>query len=286
MSKIQVVSATMIDTIRMCPLKARYRYLDRLPEKSRSGALVVGSAVDVAAKHIVHGLRAGDLKMGSIDATAILGRAWDEELAKAGTMEIVWPERGSEQKGKATATELLAAFARLPDLAERVARIHEVDVRFEIPLPDPTTGRAIPGLYVQGILDFVERTPDGRYRACDMKTAATRSGYDDEDLAGHLQGALYALALRHRYGAQASDQFAVILGLKLKTPVWEDRLVTLGPAQQRRAVRTALEAKRLLDLGIAYPVRNWSCGSCPYAEPCSGWQDSQETLQARDPFAA
>jgi RecB family exonuclease len=286
MSTFKVVSATMIDTVRTCPLKARFKYIDRLPETARSGALVLGIAVDVAAKHVIHGLRAGDLKIGAIDAEAVLSRAWDEELARNREVGIVWPERGSEEKGRATALALLKAFSELPDLAERVSRIQDVDVRFEIPLPDPETGRALPGVFVQGILDFVDRTPDGRFRACDLKTAGSRQGYDPDDLAFHLQGALYALAVRSRFGDLASDEFSVWLGLKLKVPIWEDRVVTLGPTAQKRALLTALHAKRVLDLGIAYPVRGWQCPSCRYAGPCASWQDSPASALRRDPFAA
>lgn len=286
MSSTRVVSPTMIDTIRTCPLKARFRYVERLPERAKSGALVLGIAIDVAAKHIVQGLRAGELKYGALDAASVLEKAWTEELVRAKDVEVVWGERGSEEKARSTGVALLEAFARLPDLPARVERIHEVDVRFEVPVPDPATGRPLPDVAVQGVLDFIERTPAGKYRALDLKSASSRSGYDADDLGHHLQGAIYAFAVRQRFGDQASDEFAVLLALKLKTPVIEDRLVTLGPAVQRRALLTALHAKRVLDLGIAYPVRGWQCPSCPYAGPCTSWQDSPAAVLRRDPFAA
>lgn len=286
MSVIRVLSPTMVDTIRTCPLKARYRYVERLPELAKSGALILGIAVDGAAKFIVHGLRSGEMKVGAIDSAAILDKAWGEELSRARDVEVVWGEKGSEAKAKATAVGLLDAFVALPDLEKRVARIQEVDVRFEIPVPDPSTGRPIPGVAIQGILDFLETAPNGRLRPLDLKTAASRAGYEPDDLSVHLQGSLYALAVRQRYGDQAADEFAVLLGLKLKSPVWEDRVAALDTGAQRRALLTALHAKRLLDLGIAYPVRSWACPSCPYAGPCASWQDSEASALRRDPFAA
>ena len=286
MSSIRVVSPTMIDTIRTCPLKARYRYVERLPERAKSGALVLGIAVDVAAKHIVHGLRSGEMKYGAVSAGEVLERAWAEEIAKAKDVEINWGERGSEEKARATALALLTAFGQLPDLRQRIDRIVEIDVRFEIPVPDPETGMPRPDVAVQGVLDFIERRPDGRVRPLDLKTAASRAGYEPEDMAVHLQGALYVVALREKYGDQAADEFAVLLGVKVKVPVWEDRLASLGPSAQRRALLTALHAKRLLDLGVAYPVKSWACPSCPYAVPCASWQDSPAAELRRDPFAA
>ncbi len=284
MSNIQVVSPTLIDTIRTCPLKARDRYVERLPEMRKSGALVLGIAVDTAAKHIVHPTRAGEIRHGAIDAGEILRWAWDQELSHAGGVEIVWGERGSEEKARTTAVALLEAFAKLPELHQRIERIESVDVRFEIPIPDPATGRDL-DTSVQGILDFVEKAPDGRLRALDLKTAASRAGYEPEDLAVHLQGALYAMSLRYLHGDAASDEFAVLLGLKLKVPLWEDRLATLGSSAQKRALLTCLQAKRVLDLGIAYPVKNWGCPSCPYASPCASWQDHAQVPMPIDPFA-
>lgn len=286
MSNIRTVSPTMIDTIRTCPLKARYRYVERLPEARKSGALVLGIAVDLAAKHVVQGLRSGEIPYDRIDAGAVLERAWAEELAKAKDIEIAWGDRGSEEKGRATALALLTAFGELPDLQQRVERIVDVDVRFEIPVPDPTTGLPRPDVAVQGILDFVEKAPSGRLRALDLKTAGSRAGYEPDDLGVHLQGALYCVALRQKYGEQAADEFGVLLGLKLKTPVWEDRLVTLAASAQRRALLTALHAKRVLDFGIAYPVRSWACPSCPYAGPCASWEDSPAAEFRKDIFAA
>jgi hypothetical protein len=287
MSEIQIISATMVDTIRTCPLKARFRYVDRLPERARSGALVLGIAVDVAAKHIVQGLRTGEMQYGTVDAPQLLQRAWDEEIARARDVEVIWGERSSEERGRATATALLTAFAGLPDLQRRVDRIHDVDVRFHLEIPPSVVGCRVGSVAVQGVLDFVEKTPEGKYRALDLKTAGSRAGYEPEDLAVHLQGALYAFALRSLHGDQASDEFAVLLGLKLKVPAWEDRSAILGPSAQKRALLTALHAKRLLDLGIAYPVKNWGCPSCPYAEgPCAAWQDSGAALLRKDPFAA
>ena len=292
MSQIRVVSASMIDTIRTCPLKANFKYVQRLPEKAKSGALILGIAVDVAAKFIVLGMKSGEIEYGKIDVDGILGRAWDEEIAKVTDVEVVWGEKGSAEKARATALALVTAFASLPDLQARVERIHEVDIRFELPIPHPATGKPMEGVAVQGILDFIEVTSAGTYRPLDLKTAASRAGYEPDDLAVHLQGALYAFAVRSRFGDRAADEFSVLLGLKLKTPVFEDRVVAMPGSAQRRALLTALHAKRLLDLGVAYPVRNWGCPSCPYGpstgttSPCASWQDGPAAELRRDPFAA
>ena len=174
MSNIQVVSPTLIDTIRTCPLKARYRYVERLPEMRKSGALVLGIAVDTAAKHIVHAIRAGEIRHGAIDAGEILRWAWDQELSHAGGVEIVWGERGSEEKARTTAVALLEAFAKLPDLPQRIERIESVDVRFEIPIPDPATGRDL-AVFERRDPEFLAVDVDigaGRLRAYGQPTKA------------------------------------------------------------------------------------------------------------------
>jgi hypothetical protein len=94
MSTVRVFSPTMIETIRTCPLTARYRYVEHLQERTKSGALILGIAVDVAAKHVVHGLRSGEIKYGAVDAGGILDHAWGEEIARARDIDVVWCERG------------------------------------------------------------------------------------------------------------------------------------------------------------------------------------------------
>ncbi len=224
MSTFRVLSASQLTTYATCTQQWAYRYVEKAPEESRSGALVLGSAVDVAVKTLVHQVRAGEATIATVKPKDLLHEAWGAETSSKPDVPIDWGEKG-EPASLRTAEALVDAFAKLPDLEQRIARITTVDLRFELPVPDPRTGLQVAGLGVQGILDFVERGPDGRLRASDLKTS--RTGWGPEDTRWHVQGSVYAWALRDVHGDDASDDVAFTIGLKLKEPRWEDRVVRL-----------------------------------------------------------
>lgn len=282
MSHVRVLSATQVDAFRGCSLKWHYRYVEKVPEESKSGALVVGSTVDVAVKGVIHHLRSGET-VASLKATDLARAAWDAELASAGDRPLLWGEKGQEAAWKA-AVGLVEAYVALPDLAARIGRVEILDFRFELPVQDPASDQPVPGLFVQGFLDVIERTADGRLRAMDIKTASSRAGYAPEDLVAHLQGSLYAWALRELHGDRASPDVGFTVGLKLKEPVWIDRNIVLGEAAQRRAILTLLHARRGMDLGVAFPQPSFLCGSCSFFARCATWEVSPIATLRRDPF--
>ncbi len=284
MSDIRILSASQVDMYRTCSLKWHYRHREHLPEEARSGALVLGSAVDVAVKTGIHRVRAGEATVATLKPGDLLREAWDAEVGAQPALPIVWNEKGEGAAFK-TAEALVVAYFNLPDVEARIARIESLDLRFELPVADPWTGKPVPGLGLQGILDVVERTEDGRLRALDLKTAASRAGWAPEDLTWHLQGSIYAWALRTLHGERASDSVAFTVGLKLKEPVWEDRSVVLGAAAQRRALATVLAAARAMEVSPPLPSPSWACPTCPWARPCAAWQDSPVSTPRRDPFA-
>lgn len=285
MSSARILSASQVDMYRQCSLRWHYRHVDYAPEESRSGALVVGTAVDVALKGAIHLLRSGEATPDQLKPADLVRKAWDAEITAAKDVPVLWGERNTAEKGLATATGLVESFLRLPDLPGRISGIEAVDLRFELPVSDPTTGCRVPGLTLTGILDIVERAPDGRLRALDLKTASSRAGYDSDDLRFHLQGSLYVWALREIHGDKASDEMAFTVGFKTKDPCREDRTVFLGEPARRRALLTVIHARRGMDLGLAFPQPSFLCGSCPNARRCCSWADSPNAALPRDPFA-
>ena len=105
------------------------------------------------------------------------------------------------------------------------------------------------------------------------------------DLWQHLQGSIYAWALRHLHGDDASDDVLFDVGFKLKEPVWERRAVILGEEAQHRAIQTVLASARGMDLGVVMPTPGWSCPTCPYAERCRDWHNQSDAVVSRDVFA-
>ena len=284
MSEFRILSASQLDTYRTCSLKWAFRYLEKAPEESRSGALVFGTALDVTIKTLVHQVRAGEATIATVKPRDVLHEAWSAEAVATPDLPIAWGDKGEAANLK-TAEALVEAFARLPDLEERIARIVSIDLRFELPVPDPRTGRPVPGLGVQGILDAVERV-NGRLRALDWKTSASRTGWAPEDLRWHVQGSVYAWALKELHGEEASEDVAFAIGLKLKKPVWEDRVASFPKAAQDRALLSLIAASQSMDRATPFPQPGWMCGGCGYARRCDRWQEEAELEVRRDPFAA
>ncbi len=283
MGDIAVLSASQVDSFRSCSLKWFFRYREKAPPESRGAALVVGSVVDVSIKEGIHLIRSGAANAGDIEAEMLFRRAWDAELAST-DVPVSWGKKGQEA-ACSVAEGLVKKYFEAEDLEERVARIVSLDLRFELPVVDPITGIERPDIRILGYLDAVERNDAGKLRALDWKTAASRSGYDEQSLAVHLQGALYTWALKQLHGDEASDEMAFHVGLKLKASVWEDRLVTLGGEAQRRALLTVLHAHRAMRVGTAYPQPNLYCAGCSYFKRCRSWQDAPTSVLPRDVFA-
>lgn len=279
MGIVRIVSASQVDTFRQCPLKWWFRHVKKEPERQRAAALVVGSVVDAAVKAAVYAVRDGTTP----DAEAVFAKAWTEEVG-ATPVPIEWPEKG-EEATKATAHDLVVGFLARPDLKAWVDQVVAVDLRVDLPVVDPRTGREVPDLRLVGVMDLVEKDEHGKVRPLEIKTAASRAGYDADSLARHLQLSLYSDALR-RMRPDAADEVAVDVGLKTKSVAWERRVVTLSDAARRRAVMTVLGVARAMATGNAFPVSSWACAGCSYAEPCERWQDSQYALRVVDPFAA
>lgn len=284
MSNFRLLSASQLTTYATCTQQWAFRYIEKAPEESRAGALVLGSAVDVAIKTLVHQVRAGEATIATVKPKDLLHEAWGAETSSKPDVPIDWGEKG-EPANLRTAEALVEAFAKLPDLEQRIARITAVDLRFELPVPDPRTGLPVHGLGVQGVLDAVERV-DGRLRALDWKTAASRAGWGPVDTRWHVQGSVYAWALKELHGDDASADVAFAIGMKLKEPVWEDRVVHLPEAAQRRVLLSLVAASQSMDRATPFPQPGWMCGGCAWARRCDTWQETAVIEIRRDPFAA
>lgn len=285
MSDFRLLSASQLTTYSTCTQQWAYRYLEKAPEESRAGALVLGSAVDVALKTLVHQVRAGEAAIATVKPKDLLHEAWGAETSVKPDVRIDWGEKG-EPASLRTAEALVEAFAKLPDLEVRIARIVSVDLRFELPILDPRTGQPVPGLGVQGILDFVERDAGGKLRALDLKTAGSRAGWSPDDTRWHVQGSVYAWALKELHGDDASDDVAFHIGFKLKESIWEDRVVYLPAAAQRRVLLSLIAASQSMDRATPFPQKSWACPGCAYTRRCDAWQETAVIEVQRDPFAA
>jgi len=182
---------------------------------------------------------------------------------------------------------MIEAFVRLPDLEQRIFPLAKRRSALRASRPRSPDGESrVPGLGVQGILDAVERV-DGRLRALDWKTSASRAGWDAESLKWHAQGSIYAWASEgDSRGTAASDDVAFCIGLKLKEPLFEDRVAQFPKAARERALLTLIAAAQSMERATPFPHPGWMCNGCAFSRRCDAWQSTARIDVRRDPFAA
>jgi putative RecB family exonuclease len=174
------LSFSRVDTYERCPLKFRFRYIDKLPSRP-SPDLSWGSAIHAA-----------------------LEAWWDRKLPEPPPLEVMyralydrWDDTGfdgmqREEKLKwyRHARAILARHHELyaPDYLPAVA----CEQWFELDLGDDVA--------VCGSIDHIARTPDGGLGVVDWKT--NRRAKSRADVAKSLQLAIYALAARELWGKE------------------------------------------------------------------------------------
>ena len=174
------LSYSRVDTYERCPLKFRFRYLDKLPS-SPSPDLSWGSAIHAALEAW------WDQKLPNPPPVDVLHRAlydhWDDTGFAGMTRDekLVWYRHAHSIL---TRHHELYAQNYLPAVA--------CEQWFELDLGDD--------IAVCGSIDQVARTGDGGLGIVDWKT--NRRARPRADVAGSLQLAVYALAARELWGQE------------------------------------------------------------------------------------
>ncbi len=283
MSEVTVLSASQCSTYAGCSLRWHLRYRERAPEESRSGPLVVGSVIDTVLKAGLHQLRNGEVRLEELDPEQLFEAAWEAELASTTDAPIVWNSKGVDA-ARRTALALVTQYLSREDVLDLANRL-DLDVRFELPLVDEDLAIDESEVQLVGILDATDRFPDGRRHPLDWKTAASRSGYDEETLKLRtLQGPLYVWATGRMLGEDAATRMRYHVGIKTAKPTWQEIDVDMpGPVQQR-ALRTVVAIHHAMKAGNVYPQPSFLCGSCPHREACKAWTGGR-TKKVVDVFA-
>ncbi|WP_350257478.1 PD-(D/E)XK nuclease family protein [Scrofimicrobium sp. R131] len=229
-----------------CPLKFRYSVVDRIPQPP-TAATIRGILVHSVLEHL-YGLAAADRTWEA--ALDLLPTRWEHlEQKEPEYSEVI----ESVPELLAEAQKLLQTYFTLenPHNLEPEARESFVEAR----LPS--------GLMLRGIVDRIDRAPDGRRRVVDYKTGKSPSPrFLDESL---FQMRFYALLLREVGRAPSRMQ---LLYLK------DGQTLTLDPNPEDvdRFEGELLDLWHRIagDLGSGQfsPRKTPLCGWCPYQAQC------------------
>lgn len=246
------LSFSRIDTYRLCPLKFRYAYIDRLPRRP-APALSFGTSIHAA-----------------------LQRFYDRKIPTPPTVDelLVFLYDGWDSTGFADCDrdEQLAYYRHaqqvLRSFHDREAPRYRLpagtETWFELPVDEVAL--------VVGSIDRVDARPDGSLEVVDYKT--NRRIRDRQRVRGSLQLAIYALACEHLYGQLpvAVTLDFVVAGTRVRVPTDE---VDLQAARQ-----AIVDTARAVSADGPYPpTPNRLCGWCDYRTVCPAWQgDGPEVL--------
>lgn len=231
------LSYSAISTYETCPLQYKYQYLDRLPGR-RSPALGFGESLHEALRAWYHQPVPVPPPLEAL--LTYLEEAWDGS---------VYGSKEEEATYKDHARQVLAAYhkANAPDFHIPVA----LEQRFEID---------VDGVTVSGIIDRMDRHPDGMYEIIDYKTSRRLPPL--KAVERDLQLSIYSLAAYEVWGIRPG---------KLT-------LYFLLPGQPLSSVRTPADAEatrariasvaQKIKTGEFAPRENPLCDWCDYQALC------------------
>ena len=201
------LSPSKVSSFRSCPLAFRFTAIERLPDPATE-ATVKGTLVHAALEGLFWNHPQG--RRSPAAAAAELATAWDELQEDADFRSLELGPDGAEAM-RADAAQLVANYFAVEDPDE----ITPVGVEL-------TLDAHIGGVRLRGILDRLDRTPDGELVVVDYKTGRAPSpNYEQARLAG-VQ--LYALLCQEVLGQRPAQ----VRLLHLKEPT----VIAAEPTEQ------------------------------------------------------
>lgn len=251
------VSFSQVSTYLMCSERFRLKYVKGLAPSHRPGEMVFGSAIHGAVAFLNEHLRV----QGEAPPVEAVQQQFLELLAAevAGPIPVMWADDDTlatlEERGKAMLALYLESIKGTTVLAaEKPFRVEAAHL--------PRAFRIEPALV--GVVDVIERDPDGSVYITEVKTAARK--FDDVRLRYDLQLGVYA-AVREELGIpQAKLRFRVLL--KTRQPRIDTHVVRRDLADITEAGRIVSQVLRAIEQRIFFPQRGWACSSCPYRSVC------------------
>ena len=243
------ISYSTLDTYQNCPLKYKYRNVDKIPEP-KSKEAVFGTLVHAVMKYI----HTPALLAPSVEqALDYFAKGWNSEI-----YENEMEERAAFTQG-VTIIQNYLAKNKPADYT-----IVDLESRFAIEI-----GNAETGLHtVSGIIDRIDKTADG-YEIIDYKTTRKMPSQDKVD--NDIQLSIYLKAFLARYPKEIDrlDQITVSLyylkhGVKLSSKRSKEQLETLE--------KTFLDVIHSIEEEKFDPILSPLCDWCGYQKICPLWK--------------
>ena len=251
------ISISSLQTYLRCPAQYFYRYVMRVRDTHRPGALAFGTAIHTALACFYTSLMKGE-EISSDELVTCFADAWEEQLS--GDLPVLLSDKESPGSLQDMGVEMLNCFHRD---APRPHRVVGVEEPFAVDICHPSSDVPFPERLV-GVFDAVIQQEDGSYSILEHKTAARR--FTKSRLDHDLQVTGYTLAAPLVGLPGASVTFQVLL--KTSKPALELYQPSRTKRDQEDFQRTAAGVLAAVQAGAFYPVRDWWCSGCSSAGPC------------------
>ncbi|XCB30143.1 PD-(D/E)XK nuclease family protein [Arcanobacterium hippocoleae] len=197
-----------MNDFRQCPLKFRFRVIDKIAEPPSAAALR-GTLVHSVLEHLF------DLpyyERTEANAQAALSTRWEELAAKDQQLPSIFAAEADFQEWFESARPLLTAYFKMENPKRLQPKGREQFVNAVLPS----------GLAIRGVIDRLDAAPNGDLRIVDYKTGKSpRPEYANQ---AHFQMKFYAAAIYYEQGILPKRTQLVYLG--------NQRILTFDPTEQ------------------------------------------------------
>lgn len=243
------ISYSTLDTYQNCPLKYKFREINKIKEP-KSKEAVFGTLIHSVLKYV----HTPALLAPSIEqALDYFAKGWNSEVY------------GNEMEERAAFTQGVSIIQNyLAHNKPADYTIIDLESRFAIEIGNEETGKHI----VSGIIDRIDKTGDG-YEIIDYKTTRKMPSQDKVD--NDIQLSIYLKAFLDRYPKEIDrlDRITVSLyyvkhGVKLSSKRTKEQLETLE--------KTFLDVIKSIEVGKFDPLLSPLCDWCGYQNICPLWK--------------
>ncbi|VEI12375.1 RecB family exonuclease [Trueperella bialowiezensis] len=253
MTRHAALSPSRTADFKNCPLKFRFRVIDRLPEPPSLAALR-GTIVHSVLEHLYD---SPATERTPERAQELLEPAWHTHVEKDPSVLELFESERDQAEWLGSARPLIANYFHLenPQFLEPDARESFVNAV----LPS--------GLAIRGIIDRIDRAPNGQLRLVDYKTGKSPAPrFQSEAL---FQMRFYATALYH------SD--AVLPARTQLIYLKDGRVLTYDPhpddvaalAMEVDSIWSAIRGR--IDSGVFEPSKGPLCNWCHFQDVCPAY---------------
>lgn len=251
---MQVLSISQVNAYLACPLKYRFRYVDRIPAPWRVAAMAFGSSIHAAVEWF-HRERLAGRTPPVEKVLAIFAADWYAQNVEP----LVFSDKESKDGLGAKGREMLALYVAEAGQTTPVA----VEQGFEVALVDPATGESFE-IRLRGVIDLVEDADT----VVDLKTAART--LEAGGLERHLQLSTYALAYFLLHGRIPRLRLDMLL--KTKVPKLERHETTRSLDDLGWTARLIVRVGAAIREQHFFPNPSWRCTECEYFAHCQAWR--------------